>query len=255
MRNKKLTTFTKLILVLLMATVLVIPMVPSAQAASYPADYAKRVAHYNQHEVPAMTSLRDQYTNGSLAEAISARSIWYMQYGYMKYGHTLYAKTGYIDCSQFVSRVYGDFGIYITGASRKYTTVGTRVTGVYAKKLSTGKYTLAGTDNLKVGDIFTFWAKDSNGNKYISHVAMYVGKPNGKPTIINTMTGHPSTIGFVDNFSYWYGSNLYDVRRVLPSNAYVKGGAPINDKGPVIPAVYQMPKGTVAMPGSLLKGF
>lgn len=255
MQSKKRTNFIKIIMVLFIAAAVLLPMVPSAQAASYPADYAKRVAHYNQHEVPALAALRNQYTTGSLAEAIGARAMWYMEYGYTQYGHTLYSKTGYIDCSQYVSRVYGDFGISITGASRKYTTVGTRVAGVYATKLSTGKYTLVGTDKLKVGDIFTFWAKDSSGNKYISHVAMYVGKVNGKPTIINTVTGHPSAIGFVDNFSYWYGSNLYDVRRVLPTNAYVKGGALINDKGPVIPAVYQMPKGTVVMPKNLAKGF
>ncbi|MGE5380007.1 MAG: NlpC/P60 family protein, partial [Methylocystaceae bacterium] len=199
-------------------------------------------------------ALRNQY-QGSLAEAIAGRAIWYMEYGYTVYGHTLYAKTGYIDCSQFVSRAYGDFGYYVTGASRKYTTVGTRVSGVYARKLSTGRYTLVGTEKLKVGDIFTFWAKDSNGNKYISHVAMYVGTVNGKPIIINTVKGHPTAIGFADNYSYWYGSNLYDVRRVLPANAFYRGGAAIRDKGPVIPAVYQMPKGTVILPKNLSKGF
>jgi hypothetical protein len=190
-----------------------------------------------------------------LAEAIGARAMWYMEYGYTVYGHPLYAKTGYIDCSQFISRVYGDFGINVTGVSRKYTSVGTVVPGVYAQKLSNGNYTLVGTEKLRVGDIFTFWAKDSNGNKYISHAAMYIGRPNGQPTIINTMTGQPTSLGFVSNFSYWYGSNLYDVRRVLPSSAYYKGGAPINDKGPVIPAVYQMTKGKVVMPGALAKGF
>lgn len=255
MRSKKWTNITRLFVVLLMAAVFVIPMVPSAQAASYPADYAKRVAHYNQHEVPALAILRARYTGGSLAEAIGARAMWYMEYGYTVYGHSLYAKTGYIDCSQFVSRVYGDFGYTVTGASRKYTAVGTRVPGVYAQKLSSGRYALVGADKLRVGDIFTFWAKDSSGNKYISHVAMYVGKVNGKPTIINTVSGHPTSLGFVDNYSYWYGSNLYDVRRVLPSSAYVKGGVAIHDRGPVIPAVYQMPKGKVVMPKNLAKGF
>ncbi|MGE5453857.1 MAG: NlpC/P60 family protein [Methylocystaceae bacterium] len=243
------------VLVLLMAAVFVIPLVPMAQAAgSYPSDYSSRVAHYNQHEKPIVDALRTNY-QGSLANTIAGRAIWYMEYGYTVYGHSLYAKTGYIDCSQYVSRVYGDFGYTVTGASRKYTTVGTKVSGVYATKLSTGKYTLVGTEKLKVGDIFTFWAKDSNGYKYISHVAMYVGKVNGKPVIINTVKGHPTAIGMVDNFSYWYGSNLYDVRRVLPSSAYVVGGAAINDKGPVIPAVYQMPKGKVVMPKALVKGF
>ncbi|MGE5453856.1 MAG: NlpC/P60 family protein [Methylocystaceae bacterium] len=256
MRSQKRTMVSTSLLILLMAAILVLPMVSGAQAAgSYPADYAQKVAHYDQHEKPILDIMRTRYTGGSLAEAIGSRAMWYMQYGYTVYGHSLYAQTGYIDCSQFVSRVYADFGYTITGASRKYTTVGTVVSGVYAQKLSTGKYTLVGVDKLRVGDIFTFWAKDSNGDKYISHVAMYIGKPNGIPTIINTVTGHPTAIGFVDNFSYWYGSNLYDVRRVLPANAYYKGGAAINDKGPVIPAVYQMPIGQVILPKDLAKGF
>lgn len=251
MCSKRRSILPKLIVMLLMAAVLVMPMVQPAQAATY----AEKVAHYNQHEKPIVDIMHDRYSGGSLAEAIGARAMWYMQYGYMVYGHSLYAKTGYIDCSQYVSRVYGDFGYTITSASRKYTTVGTKVSGVYAKKESNGKYTLVGTSKLKVGDIFTFWAKDSSGNKYISHVAMYIGQPNGKPTIINTVANHPTAIGMVDNFSYWYGSNLYEVRRVLPSNAYYRGGAPINDNGPVIPVVYQMAKGDVIMPEDLYRGF
>lgn len=256
MRSRKRTTLLNSLLVLLITAVLVLPAAATVQAAgTYPSDYAQRVAHYNQHEKPILDIMRTRYTGGSLAEAIGARAMWYMEYGYTVYGHTLYANTGYIDCSQFVSRVYADYGISITGASRKYTSVGTVVSGVYAQKQSNGKYALVGIDKLKVGDIFTFWAKDSSGNKYISHVAMYIGKPNGIPTIINTVSGHPTALGFVDNFSYWYGSNLYDVRRVLPANAYYRGGAAINDKGPVIPAVYQMPIGDVVMPGALAKGF
>jgi hypothetical protein len=179
-----------------------------------------------------------------------------MEYGYTVYGHTLYAKTGYIDCSQYTSRVYGDFGYSITGASRKYTTVGTRVAGVYSAKIpGTSRYQLIGVDKLKPGDLFTFWKKDSSGNKYIARVALYMGKINGKPAIINTRSDRPTALGLVTDFSYWYGSNLYDVRRVLPSSAYVKGGAAINDKGPVIPAVYHMRKGIVIMPKSLPTGF
>jgi hypothetical protein len=108
---------------------------------------------------------------------------------------------------------------------------------------------------IRPGDIFTFWAEDSNGVKYISHVALYIGKINGQPSIINTVTGRPSALGIVTNFSYWYGSNLYDVRRVLPDNAYVDGGVTINDKGPVIPAVYQMAHDTVILPKDLPTGF
>lgn len=105
---------TSTLLVLLMAVVFIIPMVPTAQAAgSYPADYAQRVAHYNSHEKPIINSLRSKY-QGSLAEAIAGRAIWYMEYGYTVYGHTLYAKTGYIDCSQFVFRAgIGAFSSYV----------------------------------------------------------------------------------------------------------------------------------------------
>jgi hypothetical protein len=152
--------------------------------------------------------------------------------------------------------VYGDLGYTITSASRKYTTVGSKVNGVYSEKIpGTSRYQLVGIDNLKPGDIFTFWAKDSDGNKYISHVALYMGKINGKPAIINTCTDRPTALGIVTSFSYWYGSNLYDVRRVLPSDAQVKGAIAINDKGPVIPAVYQMKKGSVILPHDLAQGF
>jgi len=194
--------------------------------------------------------------DGSLAQTLVGRAIWYMEYGYIKYGHSLYADTGYIDCSQYVSRVFGDFGYSITSASRKYTTVGTKVEGVYAEKISgTSRYQLVGTDKLRPGDIFTFWAKDSSGNKYISHVALFMGMINGKPAIINTVSNRPTAIGIVTDFSYWYGSNLYDVRRVLPDTAQVKNGIAINDKGPVIPAVYQMEKGPVILPKDLPQGF
>jgi hypothetical protein len=204
---------------------------------------------------PVVDAFRESF-DGSLAQTIVGRAIWYMEYGYTVYGHSLYANTGYIDCSQYTSRVYGDFGYSITGASRKYTTVGTRVSGVYSAKIpGTSRYQIVGVDNLKPGDIFTFWAKDSYGVKYISHVALYIGKINGKPAIINTRKDRPTALGIVTDFSYWYGSNLNDVRRVLPSDAYVSGGAAINDKGPVIPAVYQMRKGTVIMPQNLATGF
>jgi hypothetical protein len=153
-------------------------------------------------------------------------------------------------------------GIWVAPAIRPATIaqfrrwVTSEVAGVYGARIpGTSRYQIVGVDNLKPGDIFTFWAKDSYGVKYISHVALYIGKINGKPAIINTRKDRPTALGIVTDFSYWYGSNLNDVRRVLPSDAYVSGGAAINDKGPVIPAVYQMSKGTVIMPQNLAKGF
>ncbi len=223
---------------------------PETMAAS-----ASSISDYNKNEKPIVDSLRISF-NGSLAQTLVGRAIWYMEYGYMVYGHSKYPTTGYIDCSNFVSLVYKDFGYSITSAARNYGQVGVQVAGVSAKKLpGSTKYTLVGVEKLKPGDIFTFWAKDAKGNKYISHVALYMGIVNGKPCIINTCKGNPTAIGIINNFSYWYGSNLFQVRRVLPDSTNVAGGK-INDKGPVIPAKYQIkPDKPIVMPKDLPSGF
>lgn len=194
--------------------------------------------------------------NNSPAQALVARAIWYMKYGYMVYGHTKYVTTGYIDCSNFVSLVYKDFGYSITSAARKYGTVGQAVYGVYSRRQtgSTTKYTLVGVDKLKTGDIMTFWKEDSSGNRYIGHVAIYMGKLNNKPAIIQTCKGNPSAIGITTSFTYWYGQHFAGARRVLPSSAYTAGN-PYKALGPVIPAVYQMSPGPVIMPKDLPQGF
>lgn len=220
---------------------------PAATAAS-----TSPTTHYKQHEQPIVDSLRAGF-DGSLAQTLVGRAIWYMEYGFMKYGHTKYAKTGYIDCSNFVSLVYKDFGYNITSAAKNYYNVGTKVNGVYSKKIpGSSKYTLVGVDKLKPGDIFLFWNSDAPARTHIGHVAIYMGKVNGKPCIINTCKGNPTAIGVIDNFSYWYGSSLIEVRRVLPSSAYVPGGK-ISDRGPVIPAKYQIkPNKPIVMPQNLL---
>ncbi|MGE5380543.1 MAG: hypothetical protein ACM3NT_05690, partial [Methylocystaceae bacterium] len=159
-------------------------------------------------------------------------------------------------CSNFVSLVYKDFGYTVTSTARKYNTVGTKVEGVYSEKLSTGKWTLVGVDKLRPGDIFTFWATDSNGAKYISHVALYMGVVNGKPCIINTAKDHPTAIGIINGFSYWYGEQLYEVRRVLPDSAYTPHNSSVKLSSPVIPAVYQLkPQNPIVMPKDLAVGF
>jgi len=213
---------------------------------------AASISLYNSHDKPIVDTLRANY-DGSLAQTLAGRAIWYMEYGFMKYGHTKYPTTGYIDCSNFVSLVYKDFGYSITSAASNYGSVGTRVSGVYSQKITgTSKYTLVGVDKLKPGDIFTFWNSDRTG---IHHVAIYLGKVNGKPCIINTCQGRPTAIGIIDSFSYWYGSSLKDVRRVLPSSAFVPGGI-INDRGPVIPAIYQIkPDKPIILPTNLRNGF
>lgn len=239
-----------LILTLMFVLSMTMVWAPAAMASS-----TGTASDYNKDEKPIVDSFRNSY-NGGLAQALVGRAIWYMEYGYMVYGHSKYAATGYIDCSNYVSLVYKDFGYSITSAARNYGSVGVRVSGVYAKKLpNSSKYTLVGVEKLKPGDIFTFWAKDSNGNKYISHVALYMGVINGKPRIINTCKGNPTAIGIISDFSYWYGSNLYQVRRVLPDSAQATTSK-IIDRGPVIPAVYQMkPDKPIIMPKDLPKGF
>ena len=203
----------------------------------------------------AITAFRASY-DGSPAHALVGRAIWYMKYGYMVYGHQKYPQTGYIDCSNFVSLVYKDFGYQVTSAARKYNTVGQRVNGVYVchKKGSTTRHILCGTENLRPGDIFTFWKTDSNGKRYIGHVAIYIGKLNGKPTIIHTVKGYPTAIGTTNDFTWWYGHRFNDVRRVLGNSAY-RPGTKYSDNGPVIPNRYQMKSGPVVKPPSLPQGF
>jgi Putative peptidoglycan-binding domain-containing protein len=214
--------------------------------------YTSTDSGYNQDEKPIVDSFRANY-DGSTAQALVGRAIWYMEYGFMKYGHTKYATTGYIDCSNFASLVYKDFGYSITSAAKNYGSVGVKVDGVYGQKLSgSSKYTLVGVDKLKPGDIFTFWNSDKT---QIGHVAIYMGVINGNPCIINTCDGNPTAIGIIHSFSYWYGSSLKEVRRVLPDSAYVSG-ANITASGPVIPAKYQItPDQAIILPKNLAVGF
>jgi cell wall-associated NlpC family hydrolase len=199
---------------------------------------------HNNFAQPIVDNLRANY-NGSLAQTIVGRAIWYMEYGNMVYGHSKYPTTGYIDCSNFVSLIYKDFGYSVTSAARNYDQVGVKVSGVSVKN-----GTLIGADKLKPGDILTF-----QRTNYISHVAMYIGNVNGKPCFIGTTTGYPTAIGIVTGFNNWYGTQFHDVRRVLPDSAYVAGGK-ISDKGPVIPEKYQMiPIQSLVMPKSLSTGF
>lgn len=220
-----------------------------------PDTYISSDSKYNSHEKPIVDSFRANY-NGSEAHALVGRAIWYMEYGFMKYGHSKYATTGYIDCSNFVSLVYKDFGYSITSAARKYDQVGVKVDGVYAEKIpGSSKYTLVGVEKLKPGDIFTFWNSDAPARTHIGHVAIYMGLVNGKPCIINTCKGRPTAIGIINDFSYWYGSSLIEVRRVLPASAYLPNGNFI-DNGPVIPQKYQIkPDRPIIMPKDLSAGF
>ena len=216
---------------------------------------AASIKHYNSHEKPVVDSFRVNF-NGSLAQTLVGRAIWYMEYGYMKYGSAKYPSTGYIDCSNFVSLVYKDFGYTITSAARNYGSVGVKVPGVYARQIpGSTKYTLAGLENLKPGDIFTYWNSDAPAKTRIGHVAIYMGVINGNPCIINTCTGNPTAIGIINDFSYWYGSSFIEARRVLPSSSYTPGGT-FTNQGPVLPAVYQIkPDKAIVLPQNLKTGF
>ena len=214
-------------------------MAPPASAAT-----ASSISKYNTVAKPVVDSFRSNF-NGSPADKIVGRAIWYMEYGFMKYDHYKYPTTGYIDCSNFVSLVYKDFGYSVTSAARNYDQVGTKVSGVYVKN-----GVMYGTDKLKPGDIFTF-----QRTTYISHVAMYIGMFNGKPCFIGTTTGYPTAIGIVVGFNNWYGQQFHDVRRVLPSSAY-SPGSKVSDRGPVIPAKYQIkPDKPIILPKNLPAGF
>jgi cell wall-associated NlpC family hydrolase len=234
--------------------------VPAAHAATststYINTYKANYPAYAKFELPIVQAYRSSY-NGSLAQAIVGRAIWYMEYGYMIYGHEKYPTSGLIDCSNFVSLVYKDFGYKITSTARNYNTVGTKVTGVYSK-LQTGsktKYTLVGVDNLRPGDIFTFWKTDSNGNRYIGHVALYMGKINGVPTIIQTVKGRPTAIGITTSFTYWYGQHFNGARRVLTSADQLAVSGRVLPK-PVIPSIYKLPpQAPIVLPSKLPKGF
>ncbi|NLW91368.1 MAG: C40 family peptidase [Syntrophomonadaceae bacterium] len=226
------------------AVIIAVP--PQAQALSAS---STSLANYRRDEKPIVDAFRSSYKK-TLANSIVGRAIWYMEYGFIVYGHSKYATSGYCDCSQFVSMVYKDFGYSITSASRNYNTVGRAVTGVSCRN-----GVLYGADKLRPGDIFTFWTTANTGKRHIGHVAIYIGKINGKHRIIGTLKGNPTAIGILSSMSGWYGDHFNSVRRVLPDSAY-QTGRTIKDKGPVIPSRYRMTKFTrVIMPRNLTNGF
>lgn len=240
--SKKIRSVLMLFIFILGLITVLNPAVDAATSSStYTKTYKANYPAYTQHEVPIIKAFQAQ-DNGSLANDIVARAIWYMENGYMIYGHSKYPSTGFIDCSNFVSLVFNDFGYQITSAARKYNTVGIKVDGVYAKRQTgSSKYMLVGIDNLKPGDIFTFWKTDSSGKRYIGHVALYMGKINGKPTIIQTVKGRPTAIGITNSFSYWYGEHFAGARRVLEPSAQQQLRTLQKTPPPIIPQVYQLP--------------
>ena len=89
-----------------------------AASASVPATTVKTTStykstdsHYNKHEKPVVDSFRASF-DGSLAQTLVGRAIWYMEYGFIKYGHSKYATTGYSDCLTLYPWFYKDSDIY-----------------------------------------------------------------------------------------------------------------------------------------------
>lgn len=243
--------FSKRLLAILIMLLLAAagPMMYPGRAMALPSASSSELSNYRKDEKPIVDAFRDSFKK-TLANSIVGRAIWYMEYGFIVYGHSKYATTGYCDCSQFVSMVYKDFGYSLSSASRNYNKIGTKVSGVSCRN-----GVIYGTDKLKPGDIFTFWTTANTGSWHIGHVAIYIGKINGKPRIIGTLKGNPTAIGVLTNLPGWYGTHFAGVRRVLPASAYQTGGK-INAKGPVIPNVYRMVKFTkVILPKNLAKGF
>lgn len=228
-------------LVFLMTAMTGTTVCAASSTESHIDDYNSYYAEYLQHDKVIADTFLAGYNN-SEAQALVARAIWYMENGYMVYGHSKYRDTGYIDCSNFVSLLYKDFGYSITSASKNYTQVGEKISGVYSRKIpGKSQYELVGTEKLRPGDIFTFWKQDSDGSgTHIGHVALYMGIINGEPAIIHTYADRPTAIGITTSFKYWYGEHFSSARRVL-DGASQSPQKPWQAAKPTIPAVYQLP--------------
>jgi hypothetical protein len=240
---------------ILLALFMAISMVPVAtvNATSSSEDYVEIYEEYYPEYLENDQVIADEFLatyNNSEAQALVARAIWYMENGYMIYGHSKYWDTGYIDCSNFVSLVYKDLGYEIPTASKDYDQVGEKIAGVYSRQIAgSTKYELVGLQNLRPGDIFTFWKADTDGSgTHIGHVAIYVGEVDGNPTVIQTNTDRPTAIGIRTEFRYWYGEHFEEARRVLDDDSQ-DPGKEWEASSPVIPDVYQLtPQNPILMP-------
>lgn len=230
-----------LVMIAVFGPILNTPRVAAGSTEANIQTYKENYSAYLEHDKVLADAFLAGY-NTSEAQALVARAIWYMENGYMIYGHTKYWDTGFIDCSNFVSLVYKDLGYKLTSASKNYDQVGQKVPGVYSRKIAgTSKYEIVGTENLRPGDIFTFWTDNSDGNgTHIGHVAIYMGMINGKPAIIHTVKNRPTAIGILTDFRYWYGEHFSEARRVLDGQSQTSEKA-WQAAPPVIPAVYQLP--------------
>ncbi|MFC7687577.1 hypothetical protein [Ureibacillus sp. GCM10028918] len=223
------------------------------------ANYKANYDMYFKKELVKVDQYRKnvKHLKGSLADQIVERAIWYMNHGYTVYGHgyNTYHSDAVVDCSGFTKLVYGDFGFELTGVSRNYESIGTKIDGVYSKHVDSedskdSHWYLEGVENLRIGDILTWWKKEK-GIRFIVHVAIYMGEINGNPSVIGTTSGTPTALGIISSFRRWYGSHFYNAQRILPEGSWTPGTviAGHEDRGPVIPERYVLPpQNPIVMP-------
>ncbi|WP_139489846.1 NlpC/P60 family protein [Brevibacillus dissolubilis] len=255
--SKRKAVLTAVTSVLLGAAFVTSPVVASTTTwttDSALTNYNKYLSNYQSDELVKVNQYRQAYSSikGSLADQIMERAFWYMENGYAVYGHgwNSYPEEGIIDCSSYTRLVFGDFGYNMTNASVEYDNVGYKITGV-SSAYENGAWKLKGTENLRPGDILTWYAVNSSGQKYISHVAIFIGMLNGQPAVIGTTESNATTLGIVNDFRYWYGSNFHSAQRVLPKEAWTAGKViPGHEaKAPVIPKSYVLkPQKSITMP-------
>lgn len=202
---------------------------------------------YTKDELMKVDQYRTTYQSmkNSLADQLIERAVWYMNNGYMVYGHGLnsYANQGIVDCSAYVKLVYRDFSFPLPGNPTDQSKTGTSVTGVYSTKVN-GVWKLQGTENLLPGDILSWWAIGANGQKYITHTAIFMGSINGQPAVIGTRgPGNPTAIGIVNDFRWWWGEHFNGAQRVLPAGSWTANQTISNHTAlqPVIPQSYVLP--------------
>jgi hypothetical protein len=220
------------------------------------AKYKKNYEEYVKLELVKVAKYREAYKHikGSLADQVIERAIWYMEHGYSVYGHGLnsYHSDGVVDCSGFTKLVFGDFSFELTGVCKKYTDIGNKIEDVYTKRVDFS-WSLDGVENLKPGDILTWWKGTSDRDFYIGHVGIYIGQLDGNPTVICTTAGTPTAIGIVSSFKRWYGEHFYNAQRILPEGSWTPKITIVghDDKGPIIPKQYVLPpQKPIELPGS-----
>lgn len=230
-----------------------VSMTTKEAIARYNTNYGK----YVKHDLLLVNRYREEHKNigGSLADQVIERAIWYMEHGYPVYGSGLnsYHTDGVVDCSGFTKLVYGDFGFKLSGIAKKYDQFGTKVENIYPMKKKKGWY-LKGVENLRPGDILTWWKERADGSRYIGHVAIYMGQIKGKLAVIGTAKDTPTALGIKTNFSYWRSKHFYSAQRILPEGSWTPGKEIVGheDKGVIIPKQYVLPpQKPIVMPENL----